>query len=91
MDDMTPAEAAELLDRSANYILLLLKRGDLIGRRLGPATRGGRWLIDARSVHALKAQWDAQPPQRGRPADDAPSPVAAAKRRSRARLEVETT
>ena len=92
-NDMTPADAGAILDRHPSYILLLVKRGDLAARRLGPDTRGGRWLIDAASVAALKAQWDANPPQRGRPADVAPSASAVAKRRSRARveqLEVET-
>jgi hypothetical protein len=89
MDGLTPAEAGAILKRSPAYVIRLIARGDLTARRTGPADRRGHWLIDAASVRALKAQWDAAPPQRGRPADSAPTPSAAAKRRSRARSEVE--
>jgi len=87
MDDdlITTTEAAERLDRSAVYVLRLLNRGDLAGRRIGPDTRGGQWLVRAASAAALRARWAASPPRRGRPAEAAPSESTLAKRRSRAR------
>jgi len=85
MDEVTPAEAGAILERHPSYIPRLVARGDLIGRRLGPDTRGGRWLIDAASVYALKQRWDAMPPQRGRPADLRAPSTASAKRRSQKR------
>lgn len=88
-DLITTAEAAAQLGRSAAYVLNLLKRGDLAGRRIGPDTRGGQWLVSAASVAALAAQWAASPPRRGRPAEAAPSESTLAKRRSRARQEAE--
>ncbi len=81
---LTPAEAAAILARSPRTVLKLLARGTLHGRRLGPPSRGGRWLVDAASVWALKAAWDAQPPTPGRPSLAIPSAAAHAKRRSRA-------
>lgn len=83
--EITPAEAAEQLGRSHNYVLKLLDSGELAGRRIGPASRGGRWLVDAADVARLKAEWEHNPPRRGRPAATEPSAAALAKRRSRAR------
>lgn len=88
MDDgdlITTDEAAERLKRSPAYVLRLLKQGDLVGRRIGPDTRGGRWLVSAASVAALCERWAADPPRRGRPAQGDPTPVALAKRKSRAK------
>jgi hypothetical protein len=91
MDDdlITTDVAAARLDRSAAYVLRLLKQGDLVGRRIGPDTRGGQWLISAASVAALQARWAADPPRRGRPAQGDPTPAALAQRRSRARQATE--
>ena len=86
LDDLiTTDEAAARLERSATYVLRLRARGDLVGQRIGPDTRGGQWLISAASVDALRARWAADPPTRGRPAaGETPSPAALAQRRSRA-------
>ncbi len=87
MDDnlITTTEAAAQLSRSLSMINQLIKRGELIGRRIGPDTRGGRWLVSAASVAALVARWADDPPRRGRPAQGAPSASALAKRKSRAK------
>ncbi|NNJ13705.1 helix-turn-helix domain-containing protein [Chloroflexales bacterium ZM16-3] len=84
-DLITTTDAAAQLGRSMSTINQLIKRGDLVGRRIGPDTRGGQWLVSAASVAALAARWAANPPRRGRPAAAAPSESTLAKRRSRAR------
>lgn len=93
MDDdfITTTEAAAQLGRSMSMVNQLIKRGDLVGRRIGPDTRGGQWLISAASVAALIERWATDPPRRGRPALGEPSPAALAKRRSRAKHETEVT
>ncbi len=87
MDDiwLTTDEAAVRLERSRNMVLKLLAAGELRGRRLGPATRGGQWLVEAASVTELLARWAVDPPHVGRPASADPSPAALAQRRSRER------
>lgn len=82
-------EAATRLDRHPTQVRKLAASGDLVARRIGPAGRGGRWLISAASVAALQARWAADPPRRGRPAQGDPTPVALAKRKSRAKHETE--
>lgn len=78
-------EAAARLQRHPTLVRKLVADGTLIAQRLGPTGRGGRWMVSAASVAALAAQWAAQPPRRGRPADAEPSPGALATRRSRAK------
>ena len=87
MDDnlITTTEAAAQLSRSLSMINQLIKRGELIGRRIGPDTRGGRWLVSAASVAALVSRWADAPPRRGRPTQVTPSASALAKRKSRAK------
>lgn len=91
MDDLITTDvAAERLGRSVERVRVLIKQGDLIGRRIGPATRGGQWLVSAASVAALRAQWARNPPKAGRPAASSePTPLALAQRRSRARRKAE--
>ncbi|HEX9373065.1 MAG TPA: hypothetical protein VF897_18780 [Roseiflexaceae bacterium] len=43
----------------------MLDRGELAGRRIGPATRGRRWLVDAADVARLKANGGALRPAIG--------------------------
>lgn len=88
-DLITTTEAAVHLGRSMSTINQLIKRGDLVGRRIGPNTRGGQWLVSAASVAMLAARWAASPPRRGRPAIAAPSESTQAKRRSRAKQTAE--
>lgn len=85
MDELTPKEAARILGRSPAYVIRLAERGELAGRRIGPESRGGRWLIDRASVAALQVRWETHPPQPGRRPVSDPSPTTVAKRRSRTR------
>ncbi len=68
-DLITTEVAAARLERSAAYVLRLLKQGALQGQRIGPDSRGGQWLIRASSVEALARRWEATPPRRGRPTE----------------------
>lgn len=68
MSDMTTTEAAAVLNRSSRQIINLIHKGELQGRRFGPDTRGGRWMVDQRSVERLKAKWEREPPKPGRQA-----------------------
>lgn len=78
-------EASTRLERTERTVRMLIERGDLHAERLGPAGRGGRWLVSAASVESLRAAWAVQPPRRGRPlVGDTPTPSALSKRRSRA-------
>lgn len=79
--ELTTQEVADLLGVSIPYVHTLRKDKRLEARR----PRGGQWLYDPSSVAALRAEWAASPPRRGRPALANPSPSALAKRRSRAR------
>jgi excisionase family DNA binding protein len=78
-------EAATRLGKSEQIIRRLAEQGTLAADRLGPAGRGGRWMISAASVEALRAEWEKNPPRRGRPTAADPSAAALAKRRSRER------
>jgi hypothetical protein len=83
LDDLiTTNDAATRLARSPAYVLQLLKRGDLVGQRIGPESRGGQWLVSVASVAALAARWTADPPRRGRPAQAKPTPDALARCRN---------
>lgn len=66
--ELTVAEAAEVLSVSAQRVRQLIEADQLLARR-----RGGRWMVDARSVHARSQD----PPASGRPASGSQSgPVA---------------
>jgi hypothetical protein len=78
-------DAANRLDRHPTQVRKLAAAGELEARRIGPAGRGGRWLVSAASVEALRQRWAADPPRRGRPATGDPTPAALAKRKSRAK------
>jgi hypothetical protein len=63
---LTTLEAAALLQRTPRQILNLIERGLLSGSRLGPSTRGGRWMVTGESVEELKERWAVEPPKPGR-------------------------
>ena len=84
-DEITPEEAAARLGRKPRRVRQLLDNGELEGRRIGPDSRGGRWLVSVASVERLLAQWAADPPKPGRKQVTAPSAQTLAKRKSRQR------
>jgi hypothetical protein len=94
-DWLTTSEAAATLEVREQTIRSWLSnptmRAKLELRRIGPDTRGGQWLISAASVARIQAERAANPPRAGRPRTDTPSPMAVAKRRSRARHTKEST
>lgn len=70
MSELTVPDAARRLGISAAYLRRLIAAGDLPARRIGPATRGGQWLLDAADVQQLAQQRAHDPPRLGRPALD---------------------
>ncbi len=79
-DWFTSAEIAERYSVKTNTVTRWCQRGLFPNAQLGPKTgRGAIYLIPASDLERFT------PPERGRPADAAPSALAAAQRRSRAR------
>jgi hypothetical protein len=63
---LTTLEAAALLQRTPRQVLNLIGAGLLEGSRLGPPTRGGRWMVTGESVERLQKRWTVEPPKPGR-------------------------
>lgn len=64
---MTTEDAAGELGKTTRRILQYIKDGDLDAIRIGPTSRGGRWLVSRVSVAELKAQHTHKPPKAGYP------------------------
>ncbi len=70
-DEMTTQEAATMLERANDYVRKLANAGKLAARREGYGRRSTLY-VKRDSVMALRAEWDHQPPKRGRPLSEHP-------------------